>query len=133
MRHLLSVLALGGAALVTGCGGSDGLTETVLLKTGQPKTADGGALTLRLDKFADSRCPRNTTCVTAGAAVIDLTLTPAGQSATTLQMTLSGAADAAKPTATVGGYQIEFNDIQPYPSSPVLTITDSEVTLVVRR
>ena len=72
-------------------------------------------------------------CITAGSAVIDVKLQQPGAADATVQMTLSGAAGAQPPVYGYGSYRIEFTDMQPYPDSPVLTITDSEATLVVRR
>lgn len=134
MPPISRVSFLAFALLLSACGGGgDSFADTVLLKTGQAKTTDAGQLTLTMTKFVDSRCPRAVTCITPGAAVIDVTLAQQGAAPATVQMTLSGAAGTQAPVTTYGPYRIEFTDIQPYPNSPVLTITDSEATLVVRR
>lgn len=123
------------ALLLAACGGGDGdaFADTVKLKTSQAKTIDNGQLTLTMTKFIDSRCPKTVVCITAGSAVIDVKLQQPGAADATVQMTLSGAAGAQPPVYGYGSYRIEFTDMQPYPDSPVLTITDSEATLVVRR
>jgi len=134
MRHLVHASFLALAVLAAGCGGdSEPLVETVKLKTGQTKTADAGRLALSMNKFIDSRCPRNVQCVAAGSATVDVALSEQGSTPTVVQMTLAAASDAPKPTYTYGAYRIEFADLTPYPEGPVLTITDSEATLIVRR
>jgi hypothetical protein len=134
MQTLSRVSCLGFALLLTACGGSDdGIAETVKLRTNRPQTADGGRLTLTMTKFIDSRCPQTVTCITAGSSVIDVTLAEQGAAPMNLQMTLTGTGTGQLPTYTYGPYRIEYTDMQPYPNSPVLTITDSEATLVVRR
>ena len=123
------------AVLLTACGGGDSepFASTVKLHTGQPQTTDGGQLTLTMTKFIDSRCPKTVTCITAGSSVIDVTLSRQGATPATVQMTLSAASGTALPVYTYGPYRIEYTDMTPYPDSPVLSITDSEATLVVRR
>lgn len=135
MHLLIRASCIGLAAALAACGGGDGdpLVETVKLKTQRPQTVDNGRLTLTMTKFIDSRCPQTVTCITAGSAVIDVTLAQQGGTAQAVQMTLTGTGTGALPVYTYGPYRIEFTEMQPYPSSPVLTITDSEATLVVRR
>jgi len=133
MQRLLTASVLALATLLAGCGGSDDdtIAETVKLKVNQPKTADSARLTLTMTKFIDSRCPSGVQCVTAGSAVIEMTLAEQGKAPAQLQMTLGPTSNI--PTYTYGSYRIEFIDMQPLPTGPVLTITDSEATLVVRR
>lgn len=134
MQRILQAAFLSLAVLAAGCGGGDDeapLAETVKVKVTQARTADDGRLTITMTKFIDSRCPRTVTCVSAGSAVIDLTLAEQGRTPANVQMTLGGTAGGA--TTTYGSYRLEFTELNPYPESPVLTITDSEATLVVRR
>jgi len=134
MKRLLSACTLAAATvLLAGCGGGDDpfLPETVKLRVGQPKTADAGSLTLAMTKVIDSRCPSTVVCVSPGSAVIDVSLSQQGRSPATVQMTL--VPGTAAQVYNYGPYRIEFTELTPYPSSPVLTITDSEATLVVRR
>ena len=134
MKVLFTACALTAAALVAGCGGGDDsnpYAENVKLKVGQTRVLDAANLTMAMTKFVDSRCPRNTQCASAGSAVIDVAVSAKGFASTTLQMTLTPG--AANPTYTYGPYRMEFVDLVPYPESPVLTITDSEATVVVRR
>jgi hypothetical protein len=134
MQTLLRASCLSIAVLLGACGGGDDpFMDTVKLHTGQPKTIDGGQLTLTMTKFIDSRCPTVVTCITAGSSVIDVTLSQQGATPVSMQMTLNGATGGALPVYTYGPYRIEYTDMQPYPNSPVLSITDSEATLVVRR
>ncbi len=135
LRTPFGAVCLSAVLLLAACGGGDGeaFAETVKLKTSQPKTIDNGQLTLTMTKFVDSRCPKTVVCITAGSAVIDVKLQQPGLPDAAMQMTLSGAAGAQLPVYAYGSYRIEFTDLQPYPDSPVLTITDSEATLVVRR
>ncbi|TWO67740.1 hypothetical protein FN976_25455 [Caenimonas sedimenti] len=135
MQTLIRASCLAFTVLLTACGGGGGdpFAETVKLHTGQPKTIDGGQLTLTMTKFIDSRCPKTVTCITAGSSVIDVTLAQQGATPVSVQMTLSGATGTALPVYTYGPYRIEYTDMTPYPDSPVLSITDSEATLVVRR
>ena len=122
------------ALLLAACGGGgESFADTVKLKTNQAKTTDGGQLTLTMTKFIDSRCPQTVTCITAGSAVIDVTLAQQGATPASVQMTLTGTGSGQRPVYTYGPYRIEFTDMQPYPNSPVLTITDSEATLTVNR
>ncbi len=132
-RLLPATLLLAAAALLAACGGGDGdaFAETVKLKVNQSKSVDGGRLTLTMTKFIDSRCPRNVTCVTAGSAVVDLTLAEQGRASANVQVTLGGT--GTSNTAAYGQYTVEITDLQPLPEGPVLVITDSEATLVVRR
>jgi hypothetical protein len=135
MKRLLQASFLCLAVFAAGCGGGDSepLVETVKLKTGQAKTADAGRLGLTMTKFVDSRCPQGVQCVSAGAAVIDVSLSEQGGTPTVLQMTLDASATAARPTYHYGPYRLEFTDLTPYPQGTVLTITDSEATVIVRR
>ncbi len=136
MQSLLRASCLTAAVLLAACGGGDdaeSFADTVKLRTGQPGTTDSGQLTLTMTKFVDSRCPKSVTCITAGSSVIDVTLARQGASPVTMQMTLTAATGTALPVYTYGPYRIEYTDMQPYPDSPVLTITNSEATLVVRR
>lgn len=136
MKRLLQASFLSLALLAAGCGGggdSEPFVETVKLKTGQARTADAGRLALTMTKFIDSRCPQGTQCVSAGSAVIDVSLSEQGSPATVIQMTLDGADGAQRPVVSYGTYRLELADLQPRPQGPVLTITDSEATVIVRR
>jgi hypothetical protein len=135
MKRLLQASFLCLAVLAAGCGGGDSqpLVETVKLKTGQARTADSGRLALTMTKFIDSRCPQGVQCVSAGSAVIDVSLSEQGSPATPIQMTLEASPSAPKPTYQYGTYRLEFTDLTPYPQGPVLTISDSEATVIVRR
>src|SRR5262245_7398464 len=71
---------------------------------------DGTELRLHFDHVtADSRCPRDVTCVTAGEAVVAIEAATTGKERETLELHLPGG--AAPPTgggATFGGYQIRI-------------------------
>lgn len=120
------------ALLAAGCGGGDlPYAETVRLKLGQTRTLDGGTLTMALVKIADSRCPKNVVCVTAGKALIDVAVDTLGEAPATIQMTLLPG--GAPLVYHYGPYRMEFADLTPYPSDPPPADDEYEAKIVVRR
>ena len=101
-----------------GCGGSDlepstPIDATVTLAYTETLTvANAGGLALRFDAVTeDSRCPLNALCVSAGRAVVKVTVIgTAGAQAVEI------ASDpAAARAATAQGVRVEWQQLMPYP------------------
>jgi hypothetical protein len=74
----------------------------------------------------DCRCPSNVTCVWAGFASVQLTITVNGTTETHVLATMIG-----PDTAVVNGYEIKFVDLLPYPKDGV-TPDPSDIKAIVR-
>ena len=94
-------------------------SQSVQLQVEQAAIVAGSTVRVQFVRAADSRCPLDAVCITAGAAVIDLVLSGSGPTqAVTLRL-------GQKPmTATYGGLLFEATALDPYPSrEPSLTQT----------
>jgi hypothetical protein len=74
--------------------------------------------------LVDCRCPSNVTCVWAGFASVQLTITVNGTTETHVLSTLG------PDTAVVNGYEIKFVDLLPYPKDGV-TPDPSDIKVIV--
>lgn len=85
--------------------------QSVQLQVEQTAIVAGSTVRVQFIRAADSRCPLDAVCITAGAAVIDLVLSGSGPTqAVTLQL-------GPKPmTATYGGLLLEATALDPFPS-----------------
>ena len=94
--------------------------QSILLAEGQSATVSNSTVVVRFVSANDSRCPSDVVCVSAGEAVISLSLAGAAASRTdTVRL-------VKQPRAvTYGGFVFEATDLQPYPKStgPVSTKT----------
>lgn len=102
--------------IVAACGRFASATEvspgqSVQLQVEQTAIVAGSTVRVQFIRAADSRCPVDAVCITAGAAVIDLMLSGSGPTqAVTLQL-------GPKPiTATYGGLLLEATALDPFPS-----------------
>lgn len=84
--------------------------QSVQLQVEQTAVVAGSTVRVQFIRAADSRCPTDAVCITAGAAVIDLVLSGSGPTqAVTLQL-------GQKPvTATYGGLLLEATALDPFP------------------
>jgi hypothetical protein len=94
------------------------------VRAADPVHVTGTNVTLTVVSIADSRCPSDVTCVTAGDAVVALVLSGDGDRADTLHT--SG---LRRRETTYGGHRIELTDVRPY---PVSTARDRVPTAVLR-
>lgn len=69
-----------------------------------------------LDIMEDSRCPKNTTCIWAGKAVVKLRVNTSKQQI--FDLTINGDSKQGN-TKVVGDYSITFESLSPYPESGV--------------
>ena len=86
--------------------------QSVMLAEGQSARVSSSNVVVRFVSANDSRCPSDVVCVSAGEALILLSLAGAGASRTdTVRL-------VKQPSAvTYGGFVFEALDLQPYPRS----------------
>ena len=106
-------------ALVAACGRvtSSPSIQAVQLEIGHAAMVAGSSVRVQFARAADSRCPSDVVCITAGEAVIEMVFSGSGATQTsTLRL-------GQKPvTATYGGLVFEATALDPYPSrQPTLT------------
>lgn len=123
----LGVFCGGGSptAPVTGSG-----LETVTLAPGQSTAVFDGTATLTFDRVvSDNRCPVDVQCITAGEAVVEVTVeTRTGKSV--VELSSSG----TKNEAVAGSVRLRLTDVKPEPDSNVrINPADYRITLEVRR
>ena len=94
--------------------------QSIQLAEGQSAMVSNTSVVVQFVSANDSRCPSDVVCVSAGEAVISLSLAGAAASRTdTVRL-------VKQPRAvTYGGFVFEATDLQPYPKStgPVSTKT----------
>ena len=94
--------------------------QSIQLAEGQSAMVSNTSVVVQFVSANDSRCPSDVVCVSAGEAVISLSLAGAAASRTdTVRL-------VKQPRAvTYGGFVFEATDLQPYPRStgPVSTKT----------
>ena len=112
MKILLFIALLAG---ITGTASARD-PETVNVRVGQLKSADGGRLTVKfISVIEDSRCPIDAKCVWEGNARIKIEVSKGKASAKTIELN-----SGAKPeSVTVYGYEIKFIDLSPHPGEMV--------------
>lgn len=119
MRALPSLIA--SLAMVAACGRltSTPATQAVQLELGQTAVVAGSSVRVQFVRAADSRCPSDVVCITAGEALIEMVFSGSGPTQTT---TLRLGQKVV--TATYGGLIFEATALNPYPSrQPSLTQT----------
>ena len=86
--------------------------QSIVLAEGQSAMVSSSTVVVRFVSANDSRCPSDVVCVSAGEAVISLSLAGAGAGRTdTVRL-------VKQPSAvTYGGFVFEAADLQPYPKS----------------
>ena len=91
-----------------------------------PVHVTGTPVTLTVVSIADSRCPSDVTCITAGDAVVALLLRGDGERADTLHTSSAG-----RHVTTFAGHQVELVDVRPYPRSTPQTVVQTAVLRVL--
>lgn len=92
-------------------------TQAVQLEIGHAAMVAGSSVRLQFVRAADSRCPSDVVCITAGEAVIEMVFSGSGPMQTSMLRL------GQKPvTATYGGLVFEATALDPYPNGkPALT------------
>ena len=112
MRHplpvLLTVLVAGCTSIRTTSPKEIPLGTDFEVRAMDPVHVSGTPVTLTVVSIADSRCPSDVTCVSAGDAVVALVL--GGSQADTLHTM-----PTLRRTTTFAGHRIELVDVRPYP------------------
>ena len=112
-------LLIASLALVAACGRvtSTPSTQAVQLEIGHSAMVAGSSVRVQFVRAADSRCPSDVVCITAGEAVIEMVFSGSGPAQTsTLRLGLKAV------TASYGGLVFEATALDPYPSrQPALT------------
>ena len=114
MRAFVLILLAG---LMASCGStsvqpSTPIDATLTIPIGQTVTIDGASLGVRFESVTeDSRCPINAMCITAGQAVVKVSVVSAH---TNGSAELRNTPASAK-TAAVGDVRLEFTQLEPYP------------------
>ena len=119
MRAIPSLIA--SLAIVTACGRltTTPSTQAVQLQIGQAAMVAGSSVRVQFVRAADSRCPSDVVCITAGEAVVEIVFSGSGPAQTS---TLRLGQKAV--TATYGGLVFEATALDPYPSrQPALAQT----------
>lgn len=112
---LASSVVLGAcASLVGASAGAIEQTTTLdtafILKPAESAVVGAERVQVRFDRvLADSRCPRNVRCITAGEATVRVTVTKSGSAASTLDLKTTPAGERA----TVSGYVLTLKDLTP--------------------
>ena len=119
-------LLMASIALLTACSRATSapadvkVGQSIQLAEGQSAMVSNTSVVVQFVSANDSRCPSDVVCVSAGEAVISLSLAGAAASRTdTVRL-------VKQPRAvTYGGFVFEATDLQPYPKStgPVSTKT----------
>jgi hypothetical protein len=95
------------------------LNQPFVLEGGQEATLTGDSLRLRFsDLLEDSRCPKAVECFWTGQARIGVTAQPVGQEPTRLEFNTNPAPGQNVQLATVDGYTVTFQSLDPYPETP---------------
>lgn len=114
MRKWLSRSVLALSVMTLSCGGPHTLPGpvTFTLAPGQSASSENVRVTF-VRVVSDSRCPLGVMCVTAGDAVIEVTLA-AGSDSRRTEMWLN---EPALRTIVVNGVSFDFQNLSPYPVS----------------
>ena len=113
IRIFVIVMALVAAACNSPSGPDAVAGEPFELKAGASSVLPDG-MTLKFDRVeSDSRCPIDAICITAGDAIVTITLTPerGGSSSRQLHTQPGGS------QISYGSYNIALTELQPYPRS----------------
>ena len=128
LRPLISTLIILAACGRFGAAPDVAPGQSIQLQVEQTAIVAGSTGRVQFVRAADSRCPLDAVCITAGAAVIDLLLSGSGPAqVVTLRL-------GEKPmTATYGGLLFEATALDPYPSrqpslTPLLTLRNAAVS-----
>ena len=117
MRVLHSLIA--SVALVAACGHLASAPpavvagQSVQLQNGQSAAVAGSTVQVQFVRAADSRCPADAVCITAGEAAIEMVLSGSGPTQT---VTLRLRPSKTSVTATYGGLLFEATALDPYPT-----------------
>jgi len=118
---------------LTGCSGGvkASLGEKFVLHVGQTAQIEYEPLSITFNKVsADSRCPSNVTCVRAGEAVCDVTVTYKGSPFSVTLMQTGSTAQAMEPFQ---GYALVFS-LEPYPvAGKQISPSDYRLNLTVNK
>ncbi|RMG18780.1 MAG: hypothetical protein D6730_22425 [Bacteroidetes bacterium] len=131
LKYLTMVLAL--MAALAGCSKPEEieLGETFSLNFEQKKQIPSEGLEVQfLRVTADTRCPTNVTCVTAGFVTVEIQLWKAGQDLGTHSVSKGEGIDA--PYTEVDAYRVELIDVHPYPTDPQPPIPQESYSIELR-
>lgn len=107
------------------------LDKAFTLKPAETATVGQDRVQIRFDRVvADSRCPRDVQCITAGEATVRVLVTMPGQAAATFELktTPNGASVKA------GGYALTLSDLAPVPiSTQPVKDSDYRATFVLAK
>ena len=108
------------------------LDELFRIQIGHKVKLGSENLELSLLSVQDSRCPADPSveCVWAGSASIKFNLAKAGKSLGDVTASYLVASSEKSPVATLGGYQIEFANLEP--AARVGKIAQTDYTAVIR-
>lgn len=127
-RLLLGTIALLGAcARATSAPIEARVDQTVDLATGEAARVENSVVVVRFGGAADSRCPSDVVCVTAGDAVVTLLMSGAGADRTDVVNLVK-----EPRSTTYGGFRFEAVGLAPYPKSTAQT-TDKTLTLRITK
>lgn len=92
-----------------------GASYTLQLAGGVPQAITAESLTLTLAAVADSRCPAQTVCVSAGQAVLTVRVAQAGQAAADLSLSLDATQPRVPAEGTYRQYTVRLQALEPSP------------------
>lgn len=131
---LASSVVLGACASLAGEPLGAGQQTTAMdtaftLKPAESAVVGAERVQVRFDRVvADSRCPRDARCVTAGEATVRVTVTRSGSAASTIELKTTPAGERA----TVGAYVLTLKDLVPVPlAAEPVRAADYRATLVL--
>ncbi|MEO8335781.1 MAG: hypothetical protein ABI664_12465 [bacterium] len=109
---MAAALSIAACAGITSAPHDVSVGQSVELSVGESANVTPGSVRVQFVNVADSRCPSDVVCVTAGDAMIVVAFNGAGADRTdTLYLVRQ------PKSVTYGGYRFEATDVQPYPKS----------------
>ena len=107
------------------------LEKPFVLKPAETATVGQERVQVRFERVvADSRCPRDVQCITAGEATVRVLVTVSGQPAATFEVKTTPNGSSVK----VGAYALTLSDLAPVPLSTVPTRdSDYRATFVLAK
>jgi hypothetical protein len=103
----------------------------ITLTEGGGTSVGNDSLVVVLESIEDSRCPANVVCIWQGQATITVSATLQGESLGQREITLEPG-QVAPATADLGGFQITFVSLEPYPGTEGQSPSQPTATLIVQ-